>query len=144
MVGFMLGRFAGTAAMRTVAPPRLLAIVAVAAAAALTGAINLTGVPAVALLMTVPFFMSIMFPTIFDLGITGTGSVAKLGSSLIIMAIVGGAVIPVAMGRISDATHDIQRAFYVPVACFAVVALFGLYAARVTSDAPDDAAERAA
>ncbi len=144
MVGFMLGRFAGTAAMRTVAPPRLLAIVAVAAAAALTGAINLTGVPAVALLMTVPFFMSIMFPTIFDLGITGTGSVAKLGSSLIIMAIVGGAVIPVAMGRISDATHDIQRAFYVPVACFAVVALFGLYAARVTSDAPDDAVERAA
>ena len=99
---------------------------------------------AVYALMAVPFFMSIMFPTIFDLGITGTGSVAKLGSSLIIMAIVGGAVIPVAMGRISDATHDIQRAFYVPVACFAVVALFGLYAARVTSDAPDDAVERAA
>lgn len=130
MVGFMVGRFAGTAAMRAIAPARLLALFGAAATIALTLAINMTGMPAVALLMTVPFFMSIMFPTIFDLGIKGTGDVAKLGSSLIIMAIVGGAVIPVAMGRISDATHDIQLAYYVPTVCFVIVTLFGLYAAR--------------
>ncbi len=130
MVGFMVGRFAGTAAMRSIAPARLLTLFGLAAGAALVAAINMTGMPAVALLMSVPFFMSIMFPTIFDLGIRGTGEVAKLGSSLLIMSIVGGAVIPVLMGRISDATHDIQRAFYVPVVCFLVVAAFGLYAAR--------------
>jgi FHS family L-fucose permease-like MFS transporter len=131
MVGFMVGRFAGTAAMRAIAPARLLALFGLAATVALMLAINTTGMPAVALLMTVPFFMSIMFPTIFDLGIKGTGEVAKLGSSLIIMAIVGGAVIPVAMGRISDATHDIQQAYYVPVLCFVIVTVYGLYAARV-------------
>lgn len=130
MVGFMVGRFAGTAAMRVVRPTLLLTLYGVAAALALAGAITMTGMPAVVLLMAVPFFMSIMFPTIFDLGIQGTGEVAKLGSSLLIMAIVGGAVIPVMMARISDATGSIRQGFWVPAACFLIVAIFGMVAGR--------------
>lgn len=125
MVGFMVGRFAGTWMMRFVAPARLLVLFAVANVLLLAAAINTTGMTSVGLLMAVPFFMSIMFPTIFDLGIQRTGEMAKLGSSLLIMAIVGGAFAPVAMGWISDATHDMRFAYYVPLACFAVVALFG-------------------
>jgi len=125
MVGFMVGRFAGTAMMRLVTPARLLTIFAIISAVLLILAINTSGMLSVGLLMAVPFFMSIMFPTIFDLGIKDTGELAKLGSSLIIMSIVGGAGIPVLMGPLSDATHSIQIAFYVPVVCFAVVALYG-------------------
>jgi FHS family L-fucose permease-like MFS transporter len=80
---------------------------------------------AVTALMLVPFFMSIMFPTIFDLGIKHTGEMAKLGSSLLVMSIVGGAIIPLVMGRISDAFHSIQLAYYAPLGCFVVVALYG-------------------
>jgi MFS transporter, FHS family, L-fucose permease len=125
MVGFMVGRFAGTWMMRAIAPARLLVLFAVANVLLLAAAINTTGMLSVGLLMAVPFFMSIMFPTIFDLGIQRTGEMAKLGSSLLIMAIVGGAFAPVVMGWISDATHNMQLAYYVPLACFAVVALFG-------------------
>jgi FHS family L-fucose permease-like MFS transporter len=88
-------------------------------------AINTSGMTAVTALMLVPFFMSIMFPTIFDLGIKHTGDLAKLGSSLLVMSIVGGAIVPLIMGRISDATHSIQLAYYAPLVCFLIVALYG-------------------
>jgi MFS transporter, FHS family, L-fucose permease len=125
MVGFMVGRFAGTFMMRFVPPARLLTIYALTSVALLGIAINTTGMTAVAALMLVPFFMSIMFPTIFDLGIKHTGDLAKLGSSLLVMAIVGGAIIPLIMGRISDATRSIQLAYYAPLGCFLAVALYG-------------------
>jgi MFS transporter, FHS family, L-fucose permease len=76
-------------------------------------------------LMGVEFFMSIMFPTIFSLGIRGLGSKTKEGSSLLIMAIVGGAIFPVIMGRVSDMS-SIQTAYLVPAVCFIVVILFAL------------------
>ena len=69
--------------------------------------------------------MSIMFPTIFALSIRGLGSKTKEDSSLVIMAIVGGAFFPVVMGRISDASN-IQTSYLVPAACFIVVFLFAL------------------
>jgi MFS transporter, FHS family, L-fucose permease len=81
-------------------------------------------------LMGVEFFMSIMFPTIFSLGIRGLGSKTKEGSSLIIMAIVGGAIFPVIMGRVSDAS-SIQIAYLVPAICFIVVLLFALKSINV-------------
>ncbi len=70
------------------------------------------------------FFMSIMFPTIFALGIFGLGSRAKKASAFIVMAIMGGAVLPKLMGHIAD-QYDMSRAFIVPLACFAFVALYG-------------------
>jgi FHS family L-fucose permease-like MFS transporter len=125
MVGFMVGRFAGTLAMRFIRPSRLLTLYALISAALLAVSVNTTGLTAVTALMLVPFFMSIMFPTIFDLGIKHTGELAKLGSSLLVMSIVGGAIIPLIMGWMSDAFHNIQLAYYAPLGCFVVVALYG-------------------
>jgi hypothetical protein len=76
-------------------------------------------------LVGVEFFMSIMFPTIFSLSIRGLGAKTKVGSSLVIMSIVGGAVFPVIMGAVSDVTN-IQVAYLVPGACFVVVFFFAL------------------
>ena len=80
---------------------------------------------AVYALIGVEFFMSIMFPTIFSLSIYSLGTKTKEGSSLVIMAIAGGAVFPVVMGRLSDATN-IQTAYIVPALCFIAVFYFAL------------------
>jgi FHS family L-fucose permease-like MFS transporter len=68
--------------------------------------------------------MSIMFPTIFALGIFGLGVRAKKASAFIVMAIMGGAVLPKLMGHVGD-QHGMSRAFIVPLACFAIVAVYG-------------------
>jgi fucose permease len=70
------------------------------------------------------FFMSIMFPTIFALGIFGLGSRAKRASAYIVMAIMGGAILPKIMGAVAD-NYDLSRGFLVPMVCFAIIALYG-------------------
>ena len=75
-------------------------------------------------LIAIAFFMSIMFPTIFSMGIDGLGNNTKIGSSLIVMSIVGGALLPPVLGVISDATGSIQMGYTVPLTCFAVILLF--------------------
>src|SRR5437763_4280564 len=121
---FAAGRFTGTALMRFGAPPRLLAmfgvinIVLCAVAAIADGAVGL------AALTLSSFFMSIMFPTIFAASIRGLGDLTKLGSSLIVMAIIGGAVFTALMGLVSDATGHIRLAMLVPLVCFGAVAAF--------------------
>ena len=70
------------------------------------------------------FFMSIMFPTIFALGIFGLGARAKKASAFIVMAIMGGAVLPKLMGYVAD-KFDMSRGFIVPSLCFAFVAFYG-------------------
>ena len=70
------------------------------------------------------FFMSIMFPTIFALGIFGLGARAKKASAFIVMAIMGGAVLPKLMGFVAD-RFDMSRGFIVPMFCFAFVAFYG-------------------
>jgi FHS family L-fucose permease-like MFS transporter len=77
------------------------------------------------------FFMSIIFPTIFALGIFGLGEQAKKASSFIVMAIFGGAVLPKLMGMVADRT-DLSRGFIVPLICFAVVALYGFLWPRLS------------
>jgi FHS family L-fucose permease-like MFS transporter len=76
------------------------------------------------------FFMSVMFPTIFALGIRGLGDYTKLGSSLIVMSIVGGAIAPPFMGHIAD-LHKMRTGFVVPLVCFALIALYGLFWQRL-------------
>jgi FHS family L-fucose permease-like MFS transporter len=71
------------------------------------------------------FFMSIMFPTIFALGIHGLGARAKRASSYIVMAIMGGAILPKLMGYVAD-QYDMSRGFAVPMVCFALVAVYAL------------------
>jgi len=125
LMGFMIGRFVGTALIRFIPAPKLLAIYSIINMGLLLIAVFTHGKIPVYVLMGVEFFMSIMFPTIFSLGIRGLGSKTKEGSSLIIMSIVGGAVFPVIMGRVSDLS-SIQMAYLVPAACFIVVLLFAL------------------
>ncbi|SOD80036.1 L-fucose:H+ symporter permease [Spirosoma fluviale] len=125
LLAFMVGRFFGTYLMRFIAPPRLLAIYSIINVILLAFAIVTEGMVPIYALVGVEFFMSIMFPTIFALSIRGLGSKTKIGSSLVIMAIVGGAVFPVIMGRISDLT-TIQIAYIVPALCFLVVFYFAL------------------
>lgn len=130
LLGFMIGRFVGTFLMRYVAASRLLAIYSILNFFLVLLAVILPGKLSVYALMAVEFFMSIMFPTIFALSIRGLGGKTKEGSSLVIMAIVGGAVFPVLMGSISDLS-SIQTAYLVPALCFLVVFYFALRNARV-------------
>lgn len=125
MVGFMVGRFAGTFFMKFIRPQKLLVIYSLINIALLIIALNTTGKIPVYAVMAVPFFMSIMFPTIFALGIKELGEETKMASSLIVMAIVGGALAPFLMGMISDATGSMQKAYIIPLLCFVVVAWYG-------------------
>lgn len=123
-LGFMIGRFFGTFLMRTIRPQVLLTTYAVINIVLVILAMTTSGMVAVVAVLAVPFFMSIMFPTIFSLGLRGLGGDMKLGSSLLVMSIVGGAVFPPLMGLISDASN-IQMAYLVPLISFGVVAWFG-------------------
>ena len=120
---FMAGRFIGTALMRWITAPTLLAICAVLNIVLVAIAVFSNGYMAVGALLGVELCMSIMFPTIFSLSIDGLGRDTKLGSSLLVMSIVGGAIIPPIMGVISD-RHGLQLAYMTPLVCFIVVLLF--------------------
>ncbi|HQD11020.1 MAG TPA: L-fucose:H+ symporter permease, partial [Flavihumibacter sp.] len=125
MVGFMVGRFVGTFLMRSIKPAKLLLIFALLSIALLVVAMVTEGSIAVYCLVAVPFFMSIMFPTIFALGIDGLGAASRMAASLLVMSIVGGAVFPLIMGKVSDLTGgNIQIAYIVPTICFIVVGIF--------------------
>jgi FHS family L-fucose permease-like MFS transporter len=127
LVIFMIGRFAGTALMRYLPPARLLAIFASVALALVTVALTIPGRVGTDALVATAFFMSIMFPTIFALGLRGLDdNDRKIASSFLVMAIIGGATLTVVMGAISDAA-GIHRAMIVPIVCFAVVLGFASY-----------------
>ncbi|WP_369816917.1 L-fucose:H+ symporter permease [Pedobacter sp. Hv1] len=123
-LAFMIGRFAGTFFMKFVAPHRLLMLYAAISMFLSLIAIFGTGMLTAYALIGIAFFMSIMFPTIFSMGITGLGKDTKIGSSLIVMSIVGGALLPLGLGYISDLTHNIQYGYVVPFICFLVVFYF--------------------
>lgn len=124
-VFFWFGRVSGSVMMRWIKPNRLVALYGCINVIAMILVIaNLGWVSLIALFMTY-FCMSIMFPTIFALGIKGLGSQTKQASSYLVMAIVGGAVCPVGMGAIAD-KFNMQVGFIVPMVCFLIVALFGM------------------
>jgi FHS family L-fucose permease-like MFS transporter len=125
LLGFMLGRFSGSAIMHKIAPSRLLSIFAACSLLCLMIILLGSGVPTVAAIVLLGLFHSIMFPTIFALSIKNLGPYTKLGSSLLVMSIIGGAVCPAIMGRISDA-WNIQHAFLVPLVCHAYVLYFAM------------------
>jgi MFS transporter, FHS family, L-fucose permease len=125
LLGFMVGRFVGTFLMKYVAPNRLLALYALVNLILLTVVVTMGGMVSVYALIGVEFFMSIMFPTIFSLSIQSLNDDTKMGSSLVIMSIVGGAIFPLIMGKMSDITDSIQLAYVVPLVCFFVVFYFG-------------------
>ncbi len=131
LFGFMVGRFIGTFLMKFISPSKLLLVYSIVNFFLLILAVLLDGKFSVYALMGVEFFMSIMFPTIFSLAIRGLGTKTKEGSSLVIMSIVGGAIFPVIMGRVSDASN-IQTAYLVPAFCFLVILYFAMKNISVT------------
>jgi len=128
---FFIGRFIGTFLMRYYSSAGLLAVYAgINVLLCIVAALS-HGIITVYTVIGICFFMSIMFPTIFALGIKNLKADTEFGSSLIIMSIVGGAVLPRAYGYISDITGNIQYGYVVPLLCFVVVAFFGLKGHRV-------------
>ena len=134
MVGFMVGRFTGTFLMRYIKPAKLLSLYALINIILLSFAIAAKGYVAVYAVMAVPFFMSVMFPTIFALGIKELGEETKLASSFLVMSIIGGAFAPILMGQISDKTGSMQTAYVVPLACFIPILYFGLKGHKIIKD----------
>lgn len=133
-IAFLIGRFIGTILMKYIKPERLLAIYAAINILLCIVAITAYGMITVYAVIAICFFMSIMFPTIFSLGIKGLGGDTEYGSSLIIMSIVGGAILPRFFGMISDATGNIQNGYIVPLVCFVIISLFGLNGYKVSKN----------
>jgi len=123
-LAFMIGRFFGVFLMRHVLPERLLALYSLICIILSLIAVLVSGMLAVYAVIGIAFFMSVMFPTIFALGIKGLGRDTKFGSSLIVMSIVGGAVLPPLFGYISDISGDIRHGHIVTMICFIVVLIF--------------------
>ena len=115
--------------MTWIKPNRLLAIYSVVSLVLILTGVLGSGMVAVYAVMLVSFFMSIMFPTIFALSIKNLGDDTKIGSSLIIMSIIGGAIFPLVMGYL--AVRNIQTAFIVPLFSFVVVFLFAIWGYKV-------------
>jgi FHS family L-fucose permease-like MFS transporter len=121
LVAFMLGRFSGVALMRYIRPTRILALFSIINVLLCAIAVAIPGHTGAYALVASSFFMSVMFPTIFALGIDGlSDDQRKVGSALIVMAIIGGAFLPAVMGATSD-FGGIHRAMALPLVCFAVV-----------------------
>lgn len=124
-VCFLAGRFTGAGLLKRFSPHRMLGLYALLNVAT-TGLVFLKlGWLSVTCVFLSYFFMSIMFPTIFALGIHGLGARAKRASSYIVMAIMGGAILPKLMGYVAD-QYDMSRGFAVPMVCFALVAVYAL------------------
>lgn len=125
LVAFMLGRFIGTAIQQKIKPASLLAYFAIADLVLTIMAITLHGEVAVWSVIAIGFFHSIMFPTIFALSLNNLKDYTKDGSTYLVMAIVGGAVIPLMMGYMSDVT-SIQTAFIIPAICYLYILYYAV------------------
>ena len=123
---FGIGRFGSSAIMRYVRPHRLMALYSVINIVLVAIGVLFPGWVGLWAIFLTSFFMSVMYPTIFALGIEGLGKNTKIGGSLIVMAIVGGAVLTLLMGWISRTTHRMPLAYTVPLACYCVIALYSL------------------
>lgn len=123
--GAMIGRFIGSVLMQRMAPKRLLGFFALSASTLIVVSVLSTGVTALLALIAVGFFNSIMFPTIFTLGIAGLGDLKPLGSGILCTAIVGGAFIPPAVGAIAD-SYGFGIALLLPVLCYFYIQYFAM------------------
>jgi FHS family L-fucose permease-like MFS transporter len=130
LAAFGVGRFSSAWLMRFVEPSTLLGCHAVMNVVLITFAILHPGWAGLWALFATSFFMSLMFPTIFALGLKGLGPNTKIGSSLLVMAIVGGAVLTPVMGLIAEAWHSIAPAYGIPVAAYVFIAGYAFLGAK--------------
>ena len=123
---FLIGRFTGSFILRVTKAHNMLGLYATINVLLMFVIVAKLGWISVAAVFLSFFFMSIMFPTIFSLGIWGLGEKSKLASSFIVMAIMGGAVLPKVMGAIAD-VDGMSAGYVVPAVCFGVIALYGFF-----------------
>ena len=132
LILFTIGRFTGTAIMKILPPPTLLGLYALINIALCALVVWVPGMISIYALMAIFFFESIMFPTIFALGVKNLGRYTKRGASFIIMSIVGGALMPYFMGWMAD-SYSTAMAYSIPMVCFVVVVLFAWRGYQVKS-----------
>jgi FHS family L-fucose permease-like MFS transporter len=135
--GAMIGRFLGSALLAKMSPRKLLTAFATVNILLLLTTMATSGTTAMYSIVAIGLFNSIMFPTIFSLGIERMGPLTGKASSLLIMAIVGGAVMPYAQGFLAD-NIGVQHAFFLPLLCYAYIVFYGLSGSRIRT-APVDA-----
>jgi FHS family L-fucose permease-like MFS transporter len=128
LVAMLLGRFITTPLMKHVAPSRLLGLYGAMNVLLMAVAVTQPGMIGAWGIVSASFFLGIMFPTIFALGLKGLGENTKLGGSMLVMAIVGGAFFPLVLGWIARSTGSMALAYLVPLVCFAGVGLYGFIA----------------
>lgn len=141
---FLLGRWLGTFLLRYISSGKLLMFFAFGAILTCLLCIFSKGLIGLYALVSVSFFMSIMFPTIYGIALEGQGNDAKFGSSFLVMAIVGGALMPILQGMVLDiggsgyrdttilGVPEINFSFFLPVLCFIVVGIYGYYILKKT------------
>lgn len=140
LVAFLVGRFFGTWVMKYIRPGVLMGWFSVINVVFVGIGVAMPSEFGMWCVFLTSFFMSVMFPTIFALGIKELGPNTKIGGSMIVMAIIGGAALTPIMGLISDRTHSIALAYIVPLACYVYVAYYGFVGSRVKSSGPRPAA----
>jgi FHS family L-fucose permease-like MFS transporter len=131
--GAMIGRFVGAPLLRRVKPGFMLALCAIVAAGLASAAMILSGHTAMWCILAVGLFNSIMFPTIFSLGVAELGSLTGNASGILNMAIVGGAILPLMQGVIADHI-GIHHAFFVPVICYLYILFYALRGSKPNSE----------
>jgi FHS family L-fucose permease-like MFS transporter len=135
LAAFGVGRFASAWLMRYINPSKLMGAYCVANILLVTVAVFMPGWVGIWCVFLTSFFMSLMFPTIFALGLKGLGPNTKLGGSLLVMAIVGGAVLTPLMGFISEQTHSLALAYCVPLLAYGIIALYSFWGSQYRGSA---------
>jgi FHS family L-fucose permease-like MFS transporter len=130
--GMMVGRFVGSQLMRTIPAENVLAAASIGAFVVMMVTVFATGKLAMWSLISVGLFHSIMFPTIFTLGIRGLGALTEEGSGLLIMAIAGGALV-VVQGKLADA-FGLQWSFLLTAICELYVLFYAVWGCKVTAE----------
>ena len=130
----MVGRFIGSAVLRRASPGKVLGGAALIASALVWTTVASTGGVAMWSVIAVGLFNSVMFPTIFTLGIAELGPLTGKGSGLLIMAIVGGALLPVLQGALADSI-GIHMAFVMPALCYLFIVFYGFKGSQVVRHA---------
>lgn len=126
LILFSVSRFIFTGLMKFFSPRNLLMLSAIGGGICTLLVIYGSGYPGVVALVAISGFMSLMFPTIYGLGMRGLGEDTKIGGSGLIMAILGGAVLTAVQGQVSDITQSINLSFYIPLLCFGVVVFYAV------------------
>jgi FHS family L-fucose permease-like MFS transporter len=134
LVALMVGRFVTTPFMKYISPSRILGFYGAANVVLIGIAISHPGMLGAYAIVASSFFLSIMFPTIFALGLKGMGPNTKLAGSFLVMAIVGGAIFPPVLGWIAKVTGSLAYGYVVPAIGFLGVALYGFVAAKWSNE----------